>query len=203
MSFVKLQASQSLSPAAARSNRNGAKWALSSRCSANERSATGRSQTLSEAAESASRTAPCGDVLLYIPRARLRQLAYTSRMIQLAHGKNVLGSTLVTCCRDPLTGFYRDGMCRTGSDDHGVHTVCIRASAAFLAFSKSRGNDLQTPLPGFPGLKTGDQWCLCAERWQEAFEAGMAPPVVLEATHAATLTYCRLEDLKLHAWKPE
>ena len=122
-------------------------------------------------------------------------------MIQLVQGKNVLGGELALCCRDPLTGFYRDGTCRTGDDDHGVHTVCIRATAAFLAFSKSRGNDLSTAHPpGFPGLKPGDQWCLCAARWQEAFEAGMAPQVVLEATHEATLAYCKLEDLKAHAW---
>lgn len=123
-------------------------------------------------------------------------------MIQLVQGKNVLGGELALCCRDPLTGFYRDGTCRTGADDHGVHTVCIRATAAFLAFSKSRGNDLSTAHPpGFPGLKPGDQWCLCAARWQEAFEAGMAPEVVLEATHEATLAYCKLADLKAHAWR--
>jgi hypothetical protein len=121
-------------------------------------------------------------------------------MIQISHGKNVLGGPLAMCCRDPLTGFYRDGTCRTGADDLGVHSVCVRVSAAFLAFSKSRGNDLSTPQPGFPGLKPGDRWCLCAERWQEAFEAGMAPDVVLEATHEATLAYCRLEDLRAHAF---
>jgi len=121
-------------------------------------------------------------------------------MIQLAQGRNVLGGELALCCRDPLTGFYRDGTCRTGSDDLGVHTVCVRMTAEFLAFSKARGNDLSTPRPGFPGLKAGDRWCLCAARWQEALEAGMAPKVVLEATHEATLAYVRLEDLKAHAW---
>ena len=122
-------------------------------------------------------------------------------MIQLTQGKNVLGTELSLCCRDPLTGFYRDGTCRTGADDLGVHTVCCRMTAQFLAFSKARGNDLSTPRPGFPGLKPGDQWCLCAARWQEAFEAGMAPKVVLEATHEATLAFCKLEDLKAHAWR--
>ncbi len=121
-------------------------------------------------------------------------------MIQVTQGKNVLGTELALCCRDPLTGFYRDGTCRTGADDHGVHTVCVRMTAQFLAFSKARGNDLSTAHPGFPGLKAGDQWCLCAARWQEAFEAGMAPKVVLEATHEATLAYAKLADLKAHAW---
>ena len=113
----------------------------------------------------------------------------------------MLGGELALCCRDPMTGFYRDGTCRTGADDQGVHTVCVRMTAEFLAFSKLRGNDLSTPRPGFPGLKPGDQWCLCAARWQEAFEAGMAPAVVLEATHEATLAYAKLEDLKAHAWR--
>jgi uncharacterized protein (DUF2237 family) len=122
-------------------------------------------------------------------------------MIQITQGRNVLGGELALCCRDPLTGFYRDGTCRTGSDDLGVHTVCARMTAQFLAFSKARGNDLSTPRPGFPGLKAGDQWCLCAARWQEAFEAGMAPKVVLEATHEATLAYCKLADLQAHAWQ--
>jgi len=120
-------------------------------------------------------------------------------MIQIAQGKNVLGTELVSCCRDPLTGFYRDGTCRTGADDLGVHTVCSRMTAELLAFSKARGNDLSTPRPGFPGLKPGDRWCLCAARWQEAFEAGVPPKVVLEATHEATLEHARLEDLKAHA----
>lgn len=123
-------------------------------------------------------------------------------MIQLVQGKNVLGGELALCCRQPLTGFYRDGSCRTGSDDLGVHTVCARVTAEFLAFSKSRGNDLSTPRAGFPGLKPGDKWCLCAARWQEAFEAGVAPKVVLEATHEATLSVVHLEDLQAHAWRP-
>jgi uncharacterized protein len=123
-------------------------------------------------------------------------------MIQLVQGKNVLGGELTLCCRQPLTGFYRDGTCRTGSDDFGVHTVCARVTAEFLAFSKSRGNDLSTPRPGFPGLKPDDKWCLCAARWQEAFDAGVAPKVVLEATHEATLQVVHLEDLQAHAWRP-
>jgi uncharacterized protein (DUF2237 family) len=121
-------------------------------------------------------------------------------MIQISQGKNVLGGELTLCCSDPMTGFYRDGTCRTGADDHGVHTVCVRMTAAFLAFSKSRGTDLSTPRGGFAGLKAGDQWCLCAARWQEAFEAGMAPKVVLEATHEATLAFAKLENLQAHAW---
>ena len=115
--------------------------------------------------------------------------------------KNVLGGDLLPCSGDPLTGFYRDGCCNTGAEDAGVHTVCARMTAEFLAFSRSRGNDLSTPRPdsGFAGLKPGDQWCLCAPRWQEALEADAAPPVVLEATHAATLEWVSLEDLQRHA----
>jgi uncharacterized protein len=114
---------------------------------------------------------------------------------------NVLGGPLQSCCTDPITGFYRDGFCHTGGGDYGAHVVCARVTAEFLAFSRSRGNDLSTPMPdyGFPGLKPGDCWCLCASRWQEALEAGMAPPVVLAATHASALEYCSLEDLKAHA----
>ncbi|HVC14364.1 MAG TPA: DUF2237 domain-containing protein [Acidimicrobiales bacterium] len=113
--------------------------------------------------------------------------------------KNVLGGELEPCGTDPLTGFYRDGCCNTGVDDVGVHTVCARVDAAFLEFSRSRGNDLSTPQPGFPGLRPGDRWCLCASRWQEALEEGMAPDVVLEATHAATLEWVGLGDLRRHA----
>lgn len=112
--------------------------------------------------------------------------------------KNVLGGELKTCCTNPLTGFYRDGFCKTGADDRGSHTICIVATDEFLAFSKSRGNDLSTPRPeyNFPGLKAGDKWCLVALRWQEAFDAGMAPEVVLEATNQAALQLVRLEDLR-------
>jgi uncharacterized protein (DUF2237 family) len=112
---------------------------------------------------------------------------------------NVLGGELQACSFDPLTGFYRDGCCNTGVDDLGVHTVCAEVTAEFLAFSKQAGNDLSTPRPGFAGLRPGDRWCLCASRWQEAFAAGAAPSVVLEATHIATLEWARLEDLRAHA----
>ncbi len=115
--------------------------------------------------------------------------------------KNVLGTELQDCSHDPLTGYFRDGCCRTGADDYGIHVVCARMTTAFLEFSRSRGNDLITPHPGygFPGLKEGDQWCLCAARWKEAFEAGMAPQVVLEATHISALEFVSLEELQLHA----
>ena len=115
--------------------------------------------------------------------------------------RNVLGSELEPCGSEPLTGFYRDGCCNTGREDVGLHTVCCVVTAAFLAFSKARGNDLSTPLPqyGFHGLKPGDRWCLCAERWKEALDAGNAPQVVLEATHAVTLQIVPLEELKKYA----
>jgi len=114
---------------------------------------------------------------------------------------NVLGEPLAPCSEQPLTGFFRDGCCNTAPEDLGLHTVCTRVTAEFLEFSRSRGNDLSTPMPefGFPGLKPGDQWCLCAARWQEALEAGAAPRVVLRATHAATLRLVRLADLKKYA----
>ena len=119
-------------------------------------------------------------------------------------GRNILGGELAPCSLDPLTGWHRDGCCRTGPGDMGVHTVCVEVDAEFLAFSKSRGNDLSTPLPqyGFPGLKPGDRWCLCASRWQEALEAGCAPKVHLEATHFATLEFVDLEDLRRFATEP-
>jgi uncharacterized protein (DUF2237 family) len=115
--------------------------------------------------------------------------------------KNVLGGELKNCCTDPMTGFYRDGYCRTGADDTGRHTVCILATDEFLAYSKSVGNDLSTPMPqyGFPGVKGGDKWCLCVTRWQQAFEDDMAPMVDLEATHESALNVVRLEDLKQYA----
>jgi len=116
-------------------------------------------------------------------------------------GRNVLGEPLEICSIKPMTGFYRDGCCNTGRGDIGSHTVCTVMTLAFLDFSKSRGNDLSTPIPefGFPGLKPGDRWCLCAPRWQEAFEANQAPRVVLRATHEAALAYCSLGDLKRFA----
>ena len=112
--------------------------------------------------------------------------------------RNVLGEPLEICSFKPMTGFYRDGCCNTGQEDVGSHTVCAVMTAEFLAYSKSRGNDLSTPVRefGFPGLKPGDRWCLCAPRWQEAFEASQAPRVVLRATHEGALTYCKLADLK-------
>lgn len=115
--------------------------------------------------------------------------------------RNVLGGPLVECGRDPLTGFYRDGCCRTGPDDIGVHSVCARVTEDFLAYSMAQGNDLSTPRPehGFAGLRPGDRWCLCALRWLEAYEAGAAPPVVLEATHAQTLAVVDLAALREHA----
>jgi uncharacterized protein (DUF2237 family) len=117
--------------------------------------------------------------------------------------KNVLGGELKLCCKKPLTGFYRDGYCRTGAEDTGRHTVCVRVTDEFLAFSRAAGNDLSTPRPEFqfPGLKDGDKWCLVALRWLEALQAGAAPEVVLEATHESTLNFIRLEDLQRHALK--
>lgn len=117
--------------------------------------------------------------------------------------RNVLGGPLEVCCLDPLTGFYRDGQCRTGAEDLGAHTVCARVTDAFLKYTKAHGNDLSTPAPqyGFPGLKPGDQWCVCAGRWHEAWMDGVAPPVVLESTHESAVTTVPLEVLKQHAWK--
>lgn len=115
--------------------------------------------------------------------------------------KNVLGTELGECSTDPMTGFYRDGCCNTGASDSGLHTVCAVMTAEFLDFSKSRGNDLSTPNPvyRFAGLKPGDRWCLCAARWKEAYDAGMAPQVVLSATHISTLEFASLEELQEHA----
>lgn len=115
--------------------------------------------------------------------------------------KNVLGRELRVCCTSPMTGFYRNGRCETGAQDLGVHIVCAEVTADFLAFSKERGNDLTTPMPmyDFPGLKPGDCWCLCAARWREALEAGIAPPIILEATHEKMLDYFPLEVLQEHA----
>lgn len=115
--------------------------------------------------------------------------------------KNVLGTELEVCGTDPMTGFYRDGCCNTGAEDGGLHVVCTEVTEQFLRFSQSRGNDLLTPNPmfRFPGLNPGDRWCLCAARWKEAYDAGMAPPVVLEATHMSTLEFASLEELQEHA----
>ncbi|SDW01448.1 DUF2237 family protein [Thiocapsa roseopersicina] len=116
--------------------------------------------------------------------------------------KNVLGEPLEVCSLDPLTGFTRNGDCETGPRDAGSHTVCARITREFLELSLARGNDLVTPQPeyGFPGLKPGDRWCLCAARWQEALEAGAAPRVVLRATHERALEVVSLADLKSHAF---
>lgn len=113
--------------------------------------------------------------------------------------RNVLGTALVPCSKDPLTGFFRTGCCETGPQDRGVHVVCAQVTAEFLAFSKRRGNDLSTPQPGFPGLRPGDRWCLCASRWKEAYDAGVAPPVVLASTHEAALRIVPREALLEHA----
>jgi uncharacterized protein len=115
--------------------------------------------------------------------------------------RNVLGGPLATCSERPLTGFFRNGCCETNAQDIGLHVVCAQMTAAFLEFSKASGNDLSTPMPdfGFPGLKPGDRWCLCAARWKQALDAGKAPRVVLAATHEAALEVVALEDLKRHA----
>jgi uncharacterized protein (DUF2237 family) len=112
---------------------------------------------------------------------------------------NVLGTELRCCCKSPVTGFYRDGYCRTGPGDVGLHTVCARMTEAFLEFSRSHGNDLMMPQPHFPGLKPGDRWCLCVTRWKEALDAGVAPPVDLEATHSSAVEFVDLVELLAHA----
>lgn len=116
---------------------------------------------------------------------------------------NVLQTPLESCSSNPKTGFYRDGFCTTGPDDGGIHVVCSAVTREFLEFSKSQGNDLITPAPqfGFPGLKPGDRWCLCASRWKEALDANVAPPVILESTHSKALEFVSLEDLKKHQLK--
>lgn len=118
--------------------------------------------------------------------------------------QNVLGEDLVPCNTQLRTGFFRDGTCQTGGGDMGVHAVCAEVTEEFLAFSKARGNDLTTPVPqwAFPGLQPGDRWCLCAARWQEALDAGFAPPVVLASTHVMALEFVELKDLVEHAIDP-
>jgi len=115
--------------------------------------------------------------------------------------KNVFGEPISSCSEAPLTGFYRNGCCDTGPDDLGSHTICAVMTDEFLAFSKQAGNDLSTPIPeyGFPGLKAGDRWCLCAARWKQALDAGAAPRVVLSATNEAALEIVSLDDLKRYA----
>jgi uncharacterized protein len=119
----------------------------------------------------------------------------------MTDAKNVLGGNLEFCCGSPVTGFYRNGLCETGPMDMGVHVVCAEVTEEFLLFSKSRGNDLTTPVPqyNFPGLQSGDRWCLCASRWKEALDAGSAPPIVLSATHEKALEYVSLDELKKKA----
>lgn len=117
--------------------------------------------------------------------------------------KNVLGEELEMCSQDPLTGFYRTGDCQTGPDDLGRHTVCAVMTAEFLEFSRSRGNDLSTPNPqyGFPGLKPGDRWCLCMDRWLEAYQAGKAPWVILRATHESVKRYIPMDILTRYGYE--
>ncbi|BAZ04048.1 DUF2237 family protein [Calothrix sp. NIES-3974] len=119
----------------------------------------------------------------------------------MTEAKNVLGQKLEICCTSPMTGFYRNGMCETGAQDFGSHVVCAQVTQEFLEFTKARGNDLSTPMPmyDFPGLKPGDRWCLCASRWKEALDAGVAPPINLAATHEAALKVVSLEVLKEHS----
>ncbi len=116
-------------------------------------------------------------------------------------GKNVLGTTLEVCSVSPMTGFFRNGCCETGANDMGLHVVCAEMTDEFLEFSKAQGNDLSTPVEEFefPGLESGDRWCVCVARWKEALEAGVAPPVVLEATHMSAVEFVSLEELKAHA----
>ena len=113
---------------------------------------------------------------------------------------NVLGTELEACCFEPKTGFYRDGFCKTGTEDIGTHVVCAIMTDEFLRFSRSRGNDLINPIPNyqFPGLKAGDKWCLCVSRWKEAYLEGVAPPVILEATHEKALKYVSFDMLLEH-----
>lgn len=132
---------------------------------------------------------------LLVERTCYREVAVMTNAL------NVLGGELETCCTSPMTGFYRDGKCNTGGGDFGAHVVCAEVTEEFLAFTKSRGNDLSTPVPmsNFPGLKPGDRWCLCAARWKEALDADVAPPVILSATHALALEHVSVDELKQHA----
>ncbi len=119
----------------------------------------------------------------------------------MENSRNVLGTDLEICCGSPMTGWFRNGKCETEPKDRGVHVVCAEMTDEFLEFSRSRGNDLITPAPrfGFPGLKAGDRWCLCASRWKEAFDAGVAPPIVLQSTEESALQYVSLNELKQYA----
>ena len=115
---------------------------------------------------------------------------------------NIFGESLTACCSDPMTGYFRDGFCRTISEDTGTHTVCAIVTEEFLDYSASRGNNLMRPMPhwNFPGLQPGDKWCLCISRWLEAEKVGKAPPIILEATHQKTLQYASLELLQQYAF---
>eukprot|EP01041_Mallomonas_annulata_P003958 gene3958-7892_t len=133
---------------------------------------------------------------------KVRAISLNSSMNLSAHGSiNVLGGHLESCCYSPMTGFYRDGFCETGPADTGRHTVCSKITEEFLVFTKSRGNDLSTPYPafGFPGLKPGDKWCLCAGRWAEAETAGSAPPIYLRSTNIKALEVIPLETMQKYA----
>lgn len=124
--------------------------------------------------------------------------------VELTSGRNVLGGPLRACSFDPLTGFFRDGCCRTRGEDQGLHVVCARVTSAFLDYALSQGNDLVTPRPEwrFPGLKPGDRWCVCASRWLQAWKAGVAPPVVLDCTHEKALEVVPLALLQACAYQP-
>lgn len=115
--------------------------------------------------------------------------------------RNVFGEAIVPCSEDPLTGFLRDGCCNTNAQDVGNHTICVQVTADFLAYSKAQGNDLSTPRPefGFEGLKPGDRWCVCAGRWKDAFDAGYAAPIIMQATHERALEAVSFSELKQHA----
>jgi uncharacterized protein (DUF2237 family) len=128
-------------------------------------------------------------------------MAFENSTIEVS--ENVLGTPLQICCTSPMTGFYRDGNCNTGPQDYGTHVVCAEVTEEFLQFTKTKGNDLMTPVPAyrFPGLKPGDKWCLCALRWKEALEAGVAPPVFMASTHKKALQFVGLADLEAHALK--
>ena len=134
-------------------------------------------------------------------KPKIKNSKRSSKTSTMALPKNVLGTELKSCCTAPMTGFYRDGYCRTGASDHGLHIVCTVMTAEFLEFSKSVGNDLSTPVPEwqFPGLNPGDQWCLCMLRWKEALEAGCPPKVVLESTHMSAIEFVSLDDMKANA----
>jgi uncharacterized protein len=144
----------------------------------------------------------CGIVLIFSSQFIFAQ---TTKNKKMTMATNVLGTELEACCFDPLTGYFRDGFCKTRTDDVGTHVVCAVVTQDFLTFTKSQGNDLETPVPqyNFPGLKPGDKWCLCVLRWKEALNAGVAPPVVLASTHKIALKYVTLEQLKSHAVEKE